>query len=51
MSNAVRRRHAAHLDGYIPGLGAVVNLGQKVAVDVNHEVIFTQDISLAILND
>ena len=41
VSNAVRRGHAAHFDGYIPGFGAVVNLGQKVAVDVDHEEILT----------
>src|SRR5580692_7271802 len=44
MGNAVRRRHAAHFDGYLPGLGAIVNFGQNVAVDVDHEVVFRPDL-------
>jgi hypothetical protein len=40
MSNAIRRGHAAHLNGDFPGLGTVVNFGQKMAVDVDHETIF-----------
>jgi hypothetical protein len=41
MGNAVGRCHAAHFDGYIPGFGAVVDLGQKMTVDVDHDVVFT----------
>ena len=40
MSNAVRRSHAAHFNGDVPGLGTVVDFGQKMAVDVDHETIF-----------
>jgi len=41
VGNSIRRRHAAHFDGHIPGLGTVVDLGQKVAMDVDHDVVFT----------
>src|SRR4029077_2724631 len=41
MGNSVSRRHAAHFDSYIPGLGTVVDLGQKVAMDVDHDVFTT----------
>jgi hypothetical protein len=34
--DAVGCGHAAHLDGRFPGLGTVVDLGQNMAVDVNH---------------
>src|SRR5208282_6491746 len=37
MRNPVRGRHAAHFHRYLPRLGAVVNLGQKMAVDVDHD--------------
>jgi hypothetical protein len=37
VGNAICRRHAAHFDGYLPGLGAVVNFWQNVAVDVDHD--------------
>jgi hypothetical protein len=34
--NAIVRRHAAHLQGHIPGLGTVVHLRQNVAMDIDH---------------
>jgi hypothetical protein len=40
VGNAVSRCHAAHFDGYIPGFGAVVDLGKKVTVNVDHDVVF-----------
>jgi len=40
VGDAVGRCHAAHFDGYIPRFGAVVDLGQKMAVDVDHNVGF-----------
>src|SRR5258706_16234403 len=46
MGNSVGRRHAAHFDGYIPGFRAVVDLGQKVAVDVDHGIVFTSKKSM-----
>ena len=36
MLDAVRNRHAAHLLGDVPGLGAVVDFGKDVAMDVDH---------------
>jgi hypothetical protein len=41
MGNTVVCGHAAHFDGDIPGLRAVVDLGQNVAVNVDHDVVFT----------
>src|SRR5258708_30891526 len=46
MGNSVGRRHAAHFDGYIPRFRAVVDLGQKVAVDVDHGIVFTSKKSM-----
>src|SRR5258708_22950388 len=46
MGNCVGRRHAADFDGYIPGFRAVVDLGQKVAVDVDHGIVFTSKKSM-----
>ena len=40
MANAVSRSHAAHFDGCVPGLGAVVDPGKKVAVNVDHDAVF-----------
>ena len=37
VGNAVRRRHAAHFDRHFPGFWAVVNFGQKVTVNVDHD--------------
>ena len=34
--NAIVRRHAAHLQGHVPGLGTVVHLRQNVAMDIDH---------------
>jgi len=39
MGDAVRRGHAAHFDGYVPGFRAVIDFGQKMAVDVDHDGI------------
>ena len=38
--DAIRNRHAAHLLGHVPGFGAVVYLGEDVAVDVDHAGLF-----------
>jgi hypothetical protein len=43
MGDTVCRRHAAHFDGYIPRLGAVVNLRQNMAMNIDHEIIFTSE--------
>jgi hypothetical protein len=39
MFDAVLRGHPAHGFGGFPGFGAVVYLGQDMAVNVNHERI------------
>ncbi len=41
VGDSVSRRHPAHFDGNLPGFGAVVDLGQKMAVDVDHDVVFS----------
>jgi hypothetical protein len=38
--DAIRRSHAAHFDGYLPGFGAIVNFWQNVAVDVDHGELY-----------
>src|ERR1700677_4214838 len=43
MRNPVRRRHPAHFDSYIPRLGPVINLRQNMAMNVDHEIIFTSE--------
>jgi 6-phosphogluconolactonase len=39
MGYTIRHGHAAHFNRRIPRFGAVVNLRQKMAVDINHGVI------------
>ena len=39
MRDPIRSGHAAHLKGYLPGLGTVVNLGQDMGVNVEHELV------------
>ena len=41
VGNAVRGGHTAHFDSHVPGLGTVVDFGQNVAMDIDHECIFT----------
>jgi len=36
MRDAIRRSHKAHFDGCLPGSGPVVDLGQKMAMDIDH---------------
>src|ERR1700690_156373 len=36
MRDAISGRHQAHFDRCLPGFGSVVDLGQKMAVDIDH---------------
>jgi len=36
VSDAVGGRHAAHLNGDVPGFGAIVDFGEDMAVDIDH---------------
>jgi hypothetical protein len=37
VGDSIRECHATHFHSYVPRFGSVVNFGENVAVDIDHE--------------